>query len=209
MIIGGGRHAVEIFYLLEDLGLRSKVRAFIQDEAAENQKLLNVPILKKEAVVTNDFTSEERPYLIGAIGNIRDNKRLIEDFKEARFSFFSAIVPSVVQSRQRFLGDGIAIAQGVVLSCNVFIDDHSMINIGCTLSHDVTVGKYVNMSPGTHIAGYVTIEDEVFIGTGVTIVPRVTVGKGAYIAAGACITKDVPSYSMVAGVPGTIKRKLN
>ncbi len=209
MIIGGGRHAVETFYLLEDLGIHSIVKAFIQEETTENQKLLNIPVIKKDTLIAHNFSNDKKPLLIGAIGNIKDNKRVVEDFKREGFSFFSAIIPTVVQNRQRHLGNGIVIAQGSLLSCNVSIDDHSMINIGCTLSHDVTIGKYVNMSPGTHVAGNATIEDEVFIGTGVTIVPKVTVGKGSYIAAGACITKDISPYSMVAGVPGTIKRKVS
>lgn len=205
MIIGGGRHAVETFYLLEDLGMGRAVKAFIQDEVIKNQQLNGIPVLKKDSVLSSNSA---KPLLIGAIGNIEDNKRMIGVFKNAGFSFFSAIIPSVVRERQNYLGDGIIVATGSVLTYNVTIDDYSTINIGCTLSHDVQIGKFVNMSPGTNLAGYAKIEDEVFIGTGVTVVPRVTIGKGSYVAAGACVTKDVPPYSLVAGVPAVIKKKL-
>ncbi len=209
MIIGGGRHAIETFYLLEDLGRGGEVKAFIQDEANENQQLIGIPVLSKETVLSNHTGSpNEKPLLLGAIGHIPDNKRMITLFNNAGFSFFSAITPSVVTPRQKFLGKGIIIAGGSVLTHSITIGDHSMINIGCTLSHDVQIGKFVNMSPGTHVAGYAKIEDEVFIGTGVTVIPRVTVGKGCYLAAGACVTKDVPPYSLVAGVPAVVKKKL-
>jgi acetyltransferase EpsM len=209
MILGGGRHAIETYYLMEDLGIHTNVVAFVQDEAVENQQLIGLPVIKRDAVLSRYTNSElQKPRLIGAIGNIPDNKRLLGIFKDAGFSFFSAVIPSVKRHRQKYFGEGIIVAQGSVISYNVAIEDHAMINIGCTLSHDVYIGKYVNMSPGTHLAGFVKIEDEVFIGTGVTIVPKVTVGKGAYIAAGTCVTKDVPPYSMVAGVPGVVKRKL-
>ena len=209
MIIGGGRHAVETFYLLEDLGMGGQVMAFIQEDASENQQLNGIPVLRKEVVLSTAKNQlDKKPLLLGAIGNIESNKRMIHAFKGEGFSFFSAIASSVVVKRQKFLGDGIIIANGSVLTYNITIDDHSMINIGCTLSHDVQIGKFVNMSPGVHLAGYSKIEDEVFIGTGATVIPHVTVGRGAYIAAGACVTKDVPPNSLVAGVPAVVKKKL-
>lgn len=50
----------------------------------------------------------------------------------------------------------------------------------------------------------VIIEDDVWVGTRAIILKGVTVGKGAIIAAGSVVTKDVPSYSVVGGVPAKI-----
>ena len=48
------------------------------------------------------------------------------------------------------------------------------------------------------------IEDNVWIGTGVTILDGVTVGEGSVIGAGSVVTKDVPQYHVVAGVPAVV-----
>ncbi len=49
------------------------------------------------------------------------------------------------------------------------------------------------------------IEDDVWIGHNATILPSVSrVGRGSVIAAGAVVTKDIPRYSVVAGVPARI-----
>jgi len=56
----------------------------------------------------------------------------------------------------------------------------------------------------------VIIEDYVFIGPRVIILPGVKIGRGAIVGAGAVVTRDVPPYAIVGGVPGKIigERKL-
>ena len=48
------------------------------------------------------------------------------------------------------------------------------------------------------------IGDDVWIGTNVVILPGVHIGQGAIIGAGAVVTKDVPPYACVGGVPAKL-----
>lgn len=50
------------------------------------------------------------------------------------------------------------------------------------------------------------IGSDVWIGIGCTVLSGVTIGDGAIIAAGAVVTKDVPPYAIVGGVPAKIIR---
>lgn len=53
---------------------------------------------------------------------------------------------------------------------------------------------------------FVKIEDDCWIASNSVILAGVTIGKGSIIAAGAVVTKDVPPYSIVAGVPAILIR---
>ena len=50
----------------------------------------------------------------------------------------------------------------------------------------------------------VTIRDYVGIGARAMILPGVTIGEGAVVGAGALVTRDVPEYKIVAGVPARV-----
>jgi acetyltransferase-like isoleucine patch superfamily enzyme len=98
------------------------------------------------------------------------------------------------------------------------IGEHSVINRDCTLDGrgKLTIGKNVSISPEVMIltaehavqdpgfAGVekpIVIHDYVWIGSRAVILPGVTLGEGAVVAAGAVVTKDVPDYAIVGGVP--------
>ena len=48
----------------------------------------------------------------------------------------------------------------------------------------------------------------IFLGIGSIILPGVTVGRGAIVGAGAVVSRDVPPYSVVAGVPARLHRSI-
>jgi virginiamycin A acetyltransferase len=52
--------------------------------------------------------------------------------------------------------------------------------------------------------GNIIVEDDVWIGYGAMILSGVKIGQGAVIAAGAIVTKDVPPYSIVGGIPARV-----
>ena len=55
----------------------------------------------------------------------------------------------------------------------------------------------------------VVIEDGAWLGEASVILKGVTVGYRAVVGANAVVTKDVPSYSVVAGVPARVIRKIS
>jgi UDP-3-O-[3-hydroxymyristoyl] glucosamine N-acyltransferase len=56
--------------------------------------------------------------------------------------------------------------------------------------------------------GAITIGRNVWVGDNVVILGNVKIGDGVIVAAGSVVIKDVPSYSLVAGVPAIVKKTL-
>jgi acetyltransferase-like isoleucine patch superfamily enzyme len=89
-----------------------------------------------------------------------------------------------------------------------FADVIFMLGLDHELHHISTYpfkAKIVN--PGSLEAiskGNITIDDDVWIGFRSTIMSGVHIGQGAVVAAGAVVTKDVPPYAIVGGVPAKV-----
>jgi hypothetical protein len=60
-----------------------------------------------------------------------------------------------------------------------------------------------------HVVGPVRICRDAFIGIGAILLPGVTIGEHAVVAAGAVVTRSVAPYTMVAGVPAKVIKRLD
>lgn len=84
----------------------------------------------------------------------------------------------------------------------VTITDNSHGGIDCnSLSIAPIMRKMISKGP-------VFIGTNVWIGDKATILPGVTIGDGAVIAANSVVTKDVPAYSVVAGIPAKVIKQV-
>ena len=82
----------------------------------------------------------------------------------------------------------------------IFVHPHCRIGKNCNLSQGVTLGQ---SNRGKNM-GVPRIGDNVYIGPGAKIVGAVKVGDNVAIGANCVVTKDVPDYGVVAGVPGKV-----
>jgi len=101
---------------------------------------------------------------------------------------------------------GIKIGQDTIVGDHVFLDGRAPLIIGNHVDIASSVMIYNSEHDLESIAFSartepVVIGDYVFIGPRAIILPGVKIGKGAVIAAGAVVTKDVPEFTIVGGVP--------
>lgn len=109
----------------------------------------------------------------------------------------------------KIFSGGELILNGGYCNNHCLIRCRKRINIGrgAAIAHNVTImDSDFHELCGSTVTEEIVIGDNVWIGNGVTILKGVTIGNGAVIAAGAVVTKDVPSYSLVAGCPAIVKK---
>ncbi|MEV7759277.1 acyltransferase [Microbacterium sp. NPDC089180] len=115
------------------------------------------------------------------------------------------------------IGRGVYIGSGVQVGDNCKIQNHALVYEPARLERGVFVGPAVVFTNDTHPRAVnpdgspksatdwtpvgVTVREGASIGAHATCVAPVVVGRWATVAAGAVVTKDVPDFALVAGVP--------
>ncbi|MFC3809468.1 acyltransferase [Lacihabitans lacunae] len=92
------------------------------------------------------------------------------------------------------INERITIGKNVMISQTVSIRDTDHVFKNCNTP---MIQQGITTSP-------ITIEEDVWIGYGAVITKGVNIGKGAIVGANAVVTKDVPPYAIVGGVPAKI-----
>ncbi len=118
------------------------------------------------------------------------------------------------------IGEGCSLGQNIYIANDVIIGDGVKIQNNVSVYQGVTLEDYVFCGPSMVFTNVLTPRSEFprppheyartlvkrgsSIGANATIVCGITLHECAFVAAGAVVTKDVPAYGMVAGVPAKL-----
>jgi acetyltransferase-like isoleucine patch superfamily enzyme len=131
--------------------------------------------------------------------------------KDIQFGKEVTIWNYVVIGDNTRIGDGARIGsfcdigRDVVIGKNCILQAQVTISNKCRLGDDVFIGPNSSLLndkfPHSRCLTPTVVRDNVVIGGCVTVLPNVTVGENSVIAAGSVVTKDIPSETVVRGVP--------
>jgi len=206
VIIGGGGHALS---------------------AAEAALCLKLPILGYTAPESSAELAPGIPWLgtdeaLGQLG--RQSIRLINGLgstknlnlrrdtylklRDAGYEFAQVQHPSAsISSLMTNFGQANQILAGAIINAKVTLGENVLINSRAVIEHGCQIGDHCHIASGAVLCGDVVVANEVHIGANATIIQGIKIGSGAVIAAGAVVTQNVEPLTLIAGVPGEVKRR--
>ena len=111
------------------------------------------------------------------------------------------------------VGPFVELQRDTVIGRDVNFQHHSYAATGTVIGDRVFVGPGVGFTNddyptlfGPHHLSPPVVENDVSIGANAVINPGVRIGEGSMIGAGAVVTKDVPPWSIVVGIPARVVR---
>lgn len=118
------------------------------------------------------------------------------------------------------IGSFVEIQKNVIVGCRCKVSSHSFLCEGVVIEDEVFIGHGVMFTndpypKATNADGTLQTDDDwavvktlvkrcASIGSNATVLPGLTIGEKALVGAGAVVTKDVPDYAIVMGVPARV-----
>lgn len=177
-------------YRLMDQGGPTDVREKYFKEAADEMIRARTLCAKANAVLPDDSS-----YI-----------QYLEELFETSLKDVRILTPFICDFGNRVkFGKGVFINHSAILSASggIEFEDGVMVAPGVRIA---TINHDMNERHSIYTYGKVIIKKNAWIGMNVTICPGVTIGEYAVVGAGAVVTKDVPDYAVVGGVPAKIIR---
>ena len=133
--------------------------------------------------------------------------------RDTKIWHFAHVCEGAVIGERCIFGQNTMVAGGVSIGSNVKVQNNVAVYEGTIIEDDVFLGPSCVLTNVSNPRSQVvrkslyettTIRQGATVGANATIVCGVTLGRYAFVAAGAVVTKDVPDYGFVIGVPGRI-----
>jgi UDP-2-acetamido-3-amino-2,3-dideoxy-glucuronate N-acetyltransferase len=155
----------------------------------------------------NQMESEDKKYFVHESAYVDQPCEIGEGTK---IWHFCHIMKNAKIGKNCTFGQNVNVAGGVIIGDNVKVQNNVSIYTGAIIEDDVFLGPSCVMTnvmnPRSQIVRHDLFENTIFrrgatIGANSTIVCGIELGQYSFIAAGAVVTKDVPDYALVMGVP--------
>jgi sugar O-acyltransferase (sialic acid O-acetyltransferase NeuD family) len=179
----------------------------LQDDIYNNQGVNQFHPVEVQAL--RDFVPQPNEnYVIGFTGF---KQKAVIHYLRTTFDlhFTTLIHPTAIVSPTAHIAAGVIINAGSIIASGVSISEHVAINKGVIIGHDTELFRYVVVQPGVKLGGHIYVGQGSVIGIGAIAIEDINVGEYAMAAAGAVVIQDIPAHTLVAGVPATIKKKIN
>ena len=142
--------------------------------------------------------------LIAAVDTERrreTHKFFSDNFEINSYQYGFIYHPSTVVASTASIGNCCYFGPNVSIAPFAKIGSFAYINRNASVGHHTQIGEFCTLNPGCNIGGNTMIGNNVTIGMGASVFDNIVIGENVTIGAGSVVTKNVPSNTIVYGVP--------
>jgi sugar O-acyltransferase (sialic acid O-acetyltransferase NeuD family) len=194
LLYGGGGHAKVVIDCLSEMKV-GMLGIF------DNQALSG----RFEQVYLGKYSKEILPEneLIISIGDNKIRRTITNNISH---QFGIAKHPSAIVSEFSKIGEGSMVFHLSIIQSDSVIGKHCIVNTSSIIEHDCIVGDFAHVATNATLCGGVHVGEGTLIGAGATVLSKVKIGKWCIIGAGSLVNRDVPDFSVIAGIPAKLIR---
>ncbi|MFK8016109.1 MAG: acetyltransferase [Gammaproteobacteria bacterium] len=198
VVVGGGGHAREVFWLASQSNQSFRLLGFLDDARVDEPTVNGV---KHLGAVERCIDYAHASFVV-AVGAPRVRRDLVQRLQSCGIERFATLIhPSATIGSGVSIGAGSQICAGVRITTDVHIGDHVIVNQNCTIAHDCHIANLVTLAPMVALSGNVHMEDGAEMGTGAVVHQGVTARRGAAAGMGTVVLKDIDADELVIGNP--------
>lgn len=201
---GGGTLAAQTILALSRAGDDHRLVGYLNDKLEIGTALYGGSVLAR----FDDWARiDSGAHFIAPVqkaGAIQQNMRRVASLLIPTSRWIVLIDPSANVADDTAIGIGSVVAGNAQVGPDSIVGDHCFLRANAIISHDVKVSNHVYVGQGSIVLGYVRVETGAHIAPGAVVRDGVIVGQFALVGLGSVVTRDVPPFAIVRGVPAVI-----
>jgi sugar O-acyltransferase (sialic acid O-acetyltransferase NeuD family) len=138
------------------------------------------------------------------VGSMQENARRIENLGIPASRWTPLVDPHAIKAQDASVESGSVVSAMAQIGPDSRIGSHCFLRPGAIVSHDVEISEFVFLGQTSVVGGYSRVEAGAHIAPGAIIRNEIAVGRFAIVGMGAVVTKTVPPFAIVHGVPARI-----
>jgi len=207
-ILGVGRNTIVYIELAEACGYKV-AGLFHYNDDRTGEDVHGFPIIGSNNSLFCESTLEGKNFAI-SVGDNKIRTELANKIRENGGALTTLIHPEAIVSRFAKIAPGVVIHANSVVQADVEIEKDTVVSYNVSITHSSKIGKSCYLAFNSNIGAYVEIQDYVFVGQSAAVVSGKLnfIGHNSIIGAGSIVINDVDAYSIVAGNPARLIKKI-